>query len=570
MDRHSQARVSRSDAAIRLWDVATGSHRTLEGHTDAVFSVSFSPDSQVLASGSRDRTVRLWDVATGSHRTLRGHREWVRSVSFSPDGQTLASGGGGWSDDNDTTVRLWDVATGNHRTFEGHTNSVESVSFSPDGQTLASGGRDTTVRLWDVATGNHRTLRGHTSVVFSVSFSPDGQTLASGSTDGTARLWDVATDTLRRTFAGYTSGAYSISFSPDGQTLASGNYDGTILLWALTPTVAPITLTPGEFSNQTFTAGTPITPLILPQATGGTPPYTYTLDPLPDGLTFDAAAQQLGGTPTTVGTTDVTYTVTDATGTSATLTFTITIELNLDVNGDGKVDVLDLVWVAVSYQMRGDGLPADVNADGVVNVQDLVAVAEGVDAADVLPSKVAEEVALAAEAAAANLEGAAGAPMMGFNNRSEVASRATAYNNVAYRNVAAALTDVRVLAGSDVRLQKWMPILEELLQVLTEMKAIPEASALLPNYPNPFNPETWIPYHLATDAEVTLTIYDVRGSVVRELTLGHQPAGVYQSRAQAAYWDGKNAVGEPVASGVYFYTLTAGEFTATRKMLIQK
>ncbi|RKU28106.1 hypothetical protein C6499_10545 [Candidatus Poribacteria bacterium] len=112
-----------------------------------------------------------------------------------------------------------------------------------------------------------------------------------------------------------------------------------------------------------------------------------------------------------------------------------------------------------------------------------------------------------------------------------------------------------------------------------EIRAIPETTALLPNYPNPFNPETWIHYHLATDAEVTLTIYDVRGSVVRELTLGHQPVGVYESRGRAAYWDGKNQQGEPIASGVYFYTLstesardsvTAGEFTATRKMLIRK
>ena len=94
--------------------------------------------------------------------------------------------------------------------------------------------------------------------------------------------------------------------------------------------------------------------------------------------------------------------------------------------------------------------------------------------------------------------------------------------------------------------------------------------ALLPNYPNPFNPKTWIPYHLATDAAVILTIYDVRGSVVHELMLGHQPAGVYESRGRAAYWNGRNAVGEPVASGLYFYTITAGDFTATRKMLIAK
>ena len=98
----------------------------------------------------------------------------------------------------------------------------------------------------------------------------------------------------------------------------------------------------------------------------------------------------------------------------------------------------------------------------------------------------------------------------------------------------------------------------------------PKETALLPNYPNPFNPETWIPYQLANPADVTLRIYAVDGTLVRTLFLGHKPIGMYQSRTRAAYWDGRNQIGEPVASGVYFYTFTAGDFTATRKMLIRK
>ena len=99
---------------------------------------------------------------------------------------------------------------------------------------------------------------------------------------------------------------------------------------------------------------------------------------------------------------------------------------------------------------------------------------------------------------------------------------------------------------------------------------LPQETSLLPNYPNPFNPETWIPYHLATPADVTLTIYAINGQVVRRLDLGYQAAGFYRSRARAAYWDGRNNVGERVASGLYFYTLTTGDFAATRKMLIRK
>ena len=99
---------------------------------------------------------------------------------------------------------------------------------------------------------------------------------------------------------------------------------------------------------------------------------------------------------------------------------------------------------------------------------------------------------------------------------------------------------------------------------------IPTKTELLVNYPNPFNPETWIPYRLAKDAFVTLTIYDQQGRVVRQIDVGHRTAAVYERRDKAIYWDGRNAVGEAVASGVYFYTLTTGDFTATRKMLIVK
>ena len=98
----------------------------------------------------------------------------------------------------------------------------------------------------------------------------------------------------------------------------------------------------------------------------------------------------------------------------------------------------------------------------------------------------------------------------------------------------------------------------------------PEETTLLANYPNPFNPETWIPYQLSESAAVTVRIYDMKGTLIRTLAIGHQPAGTYQKRSRAAYWDGRNEIGEQVASGVYFYTLTAGDFTATRKMLIRK
>ena len=99
---------------------------------------------------------------------------------------------------------------------------------------------------------------------------------------------------------------------------------------------------------------------------------------------------------------------------------------------------------------------------------------------------------------------------------------------------------------------------------------LPPETSLLPNYPNPFNPETWIPYQLAKPADVNVSIYAADGKLIRTLALGHKQAGIYHNKSRAAYWDGKNRQGEPVASGIYFYTLKVGDFTATRKMLIMK
>ena len=234
---------------------------------------------------------------------------------------------------------------------------------------------------------------------------------------------------------------------------------------------------------------------------------------------------------------------------------------NLDVNGDGQVNVIDLAIVALFYGTQvpdGLSIPADVNADGIVNILDLTAVAQGIDAQDGTNglSLIETEAALLA---AAELDRIAGAPA-GFGNPSQHDLR----RRIAYHNVAEALADTEHL-GHSVH-----ATLKELLQLLTEIAEVPETTVLLPNYPNPFNPETWIPYHLSKPAEVTITIHAINGQIVRKLALGHQAAGIYRNRSRAAYWDGRNHIGEPVASGVYFYTLTAGEFTATRKLLIAK
>ena len=354
---------------------------------------------------------------------------------------------------------------------------------------------------------------------------------------------------------------YGACVDPAGNERQTDNNCSTVVTLTIPTT---LTFRSSAIADQTFVEGTAIAPFYLPLATGGTVPYTYSLSPIPAGLSFTSAERLLSGTPTTAATTSVTYTVTDANDTSAALKFTIEVTEAgpgpLDVNGDGHVDVLDLVRVAFLYGTRGAGLPEDVNTDGVVDLSDLTAVAQGIDAAgggiNGLTLIELQAALLAVIEQVGAIEGLGEAPMRSTHVR---------VSYIAYDNVAAALNDVKHFAIGDTR-----AVLSAFLQLLSEIVAIPETTALLPNYPNPFNPETWIPYHLAEDADVTLHIYAVNGTLVRTLALGHHAAGAYQSQSRAAYWDGKNTFGEPVASGVYFYTFTADDFTATRKMLIRK
>ncbi len=513
-----RARSNFSQIVVFL-DVAARTQKSLPVQTYET-RTAFSPDSTTILIYSRlgdsrsgDGTFKLFNVSAGTlntHYTIdeirnlwQPNEEWLEfsGTAFSKNGSFFAAS---YIEETET-VRLWDVLNDTliaTLTVPYNYLGPRHMEFSPDGTIFVVTDPNGDTILWDVKNAteigslpdNLSSIRG---------FSPDGTTLV-GTPGVTSRysptLWDVKTLTDR--FSIGTSFLSSV-FSPDSATLAiERNYHTNVLLHEV----------------ELWDVDTGILKNILQ--------HTYIISDIsfsPDGNTVATASHD--GTvllweliPSTSSTTGTEICPAHVNGPDG------------EVNGDGEVNIEDLVAVAAALGLTGENR-ADVNGDGKVSIQDLVAVAAAIGEGTAAPAAL----------------------------RQPEASHLTQEDVQYWLTLAqqAHLTDATSVRG--------IRFLAQLLLAL-----IPKETTLLPNYPNPFNPETWIPYQLSKPADVTLTIYDIQGRVVRDLDLGHQRAGTYHSQARAAFWDGRNAVGEPVASGVYFYTLKAGDFTATRKMLIRK
>jgi WD40 repeat protein len=191
-----------------------------------VFTVAFSPDGNLLATGDAEGGLRIWQTADSKLLlNLTGHLGWVWSVAFSSNGRLASCS-------SDKTIRLWQLETGEcFQVLHGHSGAIWSAVFSPDGRYLASGSDESAVRLWDVQTGEPvQTLVGHTGSVLTIAFR-DSHTLASGSVDGEIRLWNLIDGTCKVVLSGHSERVWAVAFSPDGEYLASGSADGTIKLW---------------------------------------------------------------------------------------------------------------------------------------------------------------------------------------------------------------------------------------------------------------------------------------------------------------------------------------------------
>ena len=208
-----------------------------------------------------------------------------------------------------------------------------------------------------------------------------------------------------------------------------------------------------------------------------------------------------------------------------------------DVNQDGIVSVLDMIFVAQSFGQKPPSNPrADVNKDGQVDILDLVFIAEHFSQDAAAPSQLALIESIPSSA------------------KEVIAAQR-------------ALSELEAMPDKSQGVQLAIELLRHYLSVANQRV---EETKLLPNYPNPFNPETWIPYQLSEGSTVTVKIYDVGGGLVRTIDVGHKSVGYYLTREKAVYWDGRNENGERISSGVYFYTLITDDYTETRRMVIVK
>ena len=594
------------DGTVILWDVDAGQPKdTIMGRANWVWSVAFSPDG-TLAIGRSDGTVLLWDVATGQPKdTLTGHTAWVESVAFTRDGSMLASGSG------DNTVILWDVATGRPiATLTGHTAGVNSVAFSPDGTILASGSDDSTVRLWDAVMGEPiAPLMGHTSWVRSVAFSPDGSTLASGSGDRTVLLWEIAPPPLEYTLS--IPAGYNLIHVPLKVTAVDG---------------VPQTITSiGDLYDAL--GGANAVKLLLTLDSHTQEWFVY-FGPPAKGTPADRELTDDMGILADMRTSVQVRLTGSSLGTNGTSTITLNPDLNfvgLPLNDSRLTHVSDLftlegiggnapvviftdnrAFKAVTPGGGPDDIPIIGGQAFILDAQEAATVAisgvgwsntSGTAAAPLLSLKGIEvrDTTLVLGLSGSIVDEETGLKVEGFRvtvknlSTGKAVAAVTGHDEISYQLAivdietrrAATIGDILEISAQSpnpfigVKPLRYTITAEDVKRSLIQLPElvtyeIPTETELLHNYPNPFNPETWIPYRLAEDAFVTLTIYDLNGQVVRTLDVGHQITAVYESRSKAVYWDGRNGLGEQVASGVYFYHLSAGNYSATRKMLIIK
>ena len=588
-----------ADKTIRIWNANTGENiRTLQGHTDTVNSVAYSSDGQTIASGGKDKTIRIWNVNTGENiRTLQGHTDTVNSVAYSSDGQTIASGG------KDKTIRIWGVSR--------PTITVSGPSGTQTGAfdvTIAFSAAVTGFTLSDIVVinGSAANLAGsgaaYTATIEPTSGNKVTVSIPAGGAQDAAGNISLASNVYSVEIARSTSFTVElrkglnmlhvpvndprVERMSDLYGVLGGSSDVQFILAYSSELSRFISYVEGfagagsdlPLSNETAVLAS------MKNAKS----VTFTGGLLKREVSLRAGINMIGftraGAVETVG------------GLAALSTVPLrVIALRLDKDGNAlfadATDSTDAAKGGEGYFILAQDETV-LTFDGSAWQNDPASAAAPVDAVAYDPSATPLLVVEGSVARGDNL-----APLNGLEvsvtnlqtgqKASGRAGRGSVSGGFSLPLLALGGDSYAVGDAFDLRVsdssgafggvQTVRIVLDkesvstgrmDIGQLLAA--AVPTKSALLPNYPNPFNPETWIPFDLSEAGRVTVTIYNAAGQTVRVLELGQLPPGSYRSRLKAAHWDGRNALGEPVASGIYYVRIEAGSFTDLRRMVVLK
>ena len=573
---------------IELWNIET---RQLEGHFEEhtgnwVEKVAISPDGRYIASfESRSASVYVWDVE--SRQLLRKAESGIGTISdvvFSPDSQHLyvatETAGLTWIDPGpwqgwDDQVRIWNIKSGQHiDTFGSEFRELEEITLSPNGKIALLHYWDAVV-TWDIE--KKRPLNVWTDFLRDrfydvVKLSPDGRTVGSTSRYF-IKIWDVASQQMKRIVSAEDATFEELAISPDGQKLAVSR----------DPWVEVRNLQTGNIELQ------------FPQHTGWL-----------EEIVFSTSGRWLATVghwqPLSILDTKNPEKLQKLTSKNGPVSLHTHYQIVFSENDEyfaasGRTKD-DQDWIQL-WKREGDTFVFQY----AWQVQEFLnspiptlAFTSHTDGSTVLAAS--EELELHiwkllsdGPQLLTTLDGRYHPVHFSPDGRYLFARRDSStqvwdwqtetplehpsipvYFDIS-RDGSVLLSEtvsgqIRIWDGS--ALLPAQPVAVEpggkQIVILGEVKR----NQLLQNFPNPFNPETWIPFRLTTESHVTIHIYNAAGQLVRRLSLGTVPAGDYSSQAQAVYWDGRNQVGEPVSSGVYLYTIHADTFSATRKMLILK